>query len=94
MAKKLYLVTEPNRLIDLVLFQIGEYTGKIKGRGRPRKKGIKDLADIYATALATARQEELGVFSYISKDFLAEVIESASIKLADEANKSIGLIPP
>jgi hypothetical protein len=99
-------VAEPNKLIDVILFQLGEHTGKIKGRGRPRKKGVKDLADIYAIALATARQEELGVFSYLNKDFLAEIIESASpqakkkktqrlfnlaIKLADEANKSIGL---
>ena len=104
MKKK--IVAEPNKLIDVILFQLGEHTGKIKGRGRPRKKGVKDLADIYAIALATARQEELGVFSYLNKDFLAEIIESASpqakkkktqrlfnlaIKLADEANKSIGL---
>jgi hypothetical protein len=100
------IAKEPNALVDTILFQLGEYAGRIKGRGRPRKKGVKDLADIYAIALATARQEELGVFSYISKDFLAEVIESSSpqakkkktqrlfnlaIKLADEANKSIGL---
>ncbi len=100
------IAKEPNSMIDLILFQLGEYAGRIKGRGRPRKKGVKDLADIYAIALATARQEELGVFSYISKDFLAEVIQSTSpkykkmkanklfnlaIKLADEANKSIGL---
>jgi hypothetical protein len=100
------IAKEPNALVDTILFQLGEYAGRIKGRGRPRKKGVKDLADIYAIALATARQEDLGVFSYISKDFLAEVIESSSpqakkkktqrlfnlaIKLADEANKSIGL---
>jgi hypothetical protein len=105
MPKKV-IAKEPNSMVDLILFQLGEYAGRIKGRGRPRKKGVKDLADIYAIALATARQEELGVFSYISKDFLAEVIESSSpqakkkktqrlfnlaIKLADEANKSIGL---
>jgi len=105
MTKKT-IAKEPNALVDTILFQLGEYAGRIKGRGRPRKKGVKDLADIYAIALATARQEELGVFSYISKDFLAEVIESSSpqakkkktqrlfnlaIKLADEANKSIGL---
>ena len=100
------IAKEPNALVDTILFQLGEYAGRIKGRGRPRKKGVKDLADIYAIALATARQEELGVFSYISKEFLAEVIQSTSpkykkmkanklfnlaIKLADEANKSIGL---
>jgi len=105
MPQKL-IAKEPNALVDTILFQLGEYAGRIKGRGRPRKKGVKDLADIYAIALATARQEELGVFSYISKDFLVEVIESSSpqakkkktqrlfnlaIKLADEANKSIGL---
>jgi hypothetical protein len=93
-------------MVDLILFQLGEYAGRIKGRGRPRKKGVKDLADIYAIALATAKQEELGVFSYISKDFLMEVVQTNSpkykkmkanklfnlaIKLADEANKSIGL---
>jgi plasmid replication initiation protein len=104
--RKKPIAKEPNSMVDLILFQLGEYAGRIKGKGRPRKKGVKDLADIYAIALATAKQEELGVFSYISKDFLAEVIESSSqqakkkktqrlfnlaIKLADEANKSIGL---
>ncbi len=105
MAKKV-IAKEPNSMVDLILFQLGEYAGRIKGRGRPRKRGVKDLADIYAIALATARQEELGVFSYISKEFLIEVVQTNSakykkmkanklfnlaIKLADEANKSIGL---
>ncbi|NPA13831.1 MAG: replication initiation protein [Aquificae bacterium] len=105
MAKKV-IAKEPNSMVDLILFQLGEYAGRIKGRGRPRKRGVKDLADIYAIALATARQEEIGVFSYISKEFLIEVVQTNSakykkmkanklfnlaIKLADEANKSIGL---
>jgi hypothetical protein len=64
MSQKL-IAKEPNSMVDLILFQLGEYAGRIKGRGRPRKKGVKDLADIYAIALATARQEELGVFSYM-----------------------------
>ncbi len=105
MAKKI-IIAEPNKLVEVILFQLGEYTGKIKGRGRPRKKGVKDLADIYAIALATAQEENYGVFSYINKDFLKEILESKSaeykrkrsnrlfnlaMKLADEANKSIGL---
>ncbi|MEO2154142.1 MAG: replication initiation protein [Aquificota bacterium] len=97
---------EPNELVEMVLFQLGEHTGKIKGRGRPRKKGVKDVADLYAIALATVEKKTYGVVSYISKQLLEEVLENLSpeykrkrtkklfnlsVKLAEEKNKTIGL---
>ena len=104
--RKRLVVREANELVEMVLFQLGEHTGKIKGRGRPRKKGVKDVADLYAIALATVEKKSYGVVSYISKELLAEILESQSpeykrkrtkrlfnlsVKLAEEKNKTIGL---
>jgi len=100
------IAAEPNELVEMVLFQLGEHTGKIKGRGRPRTKGAKDVADLYVIAIANIEKTSTGVYSYISKDFLKELVESSSekykkdksrrlftlaVKLAEEKNKSIGL---
>ncbi len=59
------IAAEPNELVEMVLFQLGEHTGKIKGRGRPRTKGAKDVADLYVIAIANIEKTSTGVYSYM-----------------------------